>query len=102
MFSSEYQPKKNGRPKGSVSLTNAIKKVVEGVDPASRKPIVELLAIAATKQAMNGNAAYFREIIERLDGKVTDKTELTGENGEPIPHKLIVEFIKPKDENSDT
>jgi hypothetical protein len=74
-FSSKRQPKKNGRPKGSLSLTNEIKKVLAGLDPASRKPIVELLAIAATKQAMNGNSVYFREIIERIDGKVPDKIE---------------------------
>lgn len=90
-FSSTDQPKKRGRPKGSLSLTSEIKKVLESVDPASRKPILELLAIAATKQAIKGNAPYFKEIIERTDGKVTDKTELTLKNGEPIEIKVTYE-----------
>ncbi len=84
MFSSKNQPKKKGRPKGSLSLTNAIKNVLEGTDETSKKQIIDLVAIAATKQAIKGNASYFKEIIERIDGKVTDKTELTGKNGGPI------------------
>lgn len=91
MFSSKNQPKKNGRPKGSLSLTNEIKKVLEGVDEASQKTILELLAIGATKHAMKGNAAYFKEIIERIDGKITDKTELTLKDGKPIEIKVTYE-----------
>lgn len=90
-FSSSNQPKKRGRPKGSLSLTNEIKKVLEGVDDASRKTILELLAIAATKQAMKGNATYFKEIIERLDGKVADKMEHTGKDGGPIEWRITYE-----------
>ena len=90
-FSSKNQPKKKGRPKGSLSLFNEIKKVLEGIDEASKKSILELLAIAAAKQAMKGNAAYFKEIIERLDGKVTDKTEHTGKDGGPVKLKVIYE-----------
>jgi hypothetical protein len=48
------------------------------------------MAIAAAKQAMKGNSPYFKEIIERIDGKVTDKTELTVNNGKPI--KLEVTY----------
>jgi hypothetical protein len=89
MFTSKNQPKKKGRPKGSLSLTNEIKKVLESVDPASRKPILELLAIAAARQAIKGNSPYFKEIIERLDGKVADKTELTGKDGGPVNLKVV-------------
>jgi hypothetical protein len=88
-FTSKNQPKKRGRPKGSLSITNEIKKVLEGEDEASKKSILELLAIAATKHAMKGNAAYFKEIIERLEGKVTDKIEYTGKDGGPVELKVI-------------
>jgi hypothetical protein len=91
MFSSKNQPKKKGRPKGSLSLTNEIKKVLAGFDEASKKQIIELLAIAAAKQAMKGNAAYFKEIFERIDGKVMDKTELTVKNDGPIELKVTYE-----------
>lgn len=88
-FSSEYQPKKKGRPKRSVSLTNAIRKVLEGVDDTTKKPVAELLAISATKHAMKGNAAYFKEIIDRTDGKVSDKPEITSNNQGPITFKVV-------------
>ncbi len=90
MFSSKNQPKKRGRPKGSLSLTNEIKKVLEGYDEASQKTILELLAIAATKQAIKGNSSYFKEIIERLDGKVADKTEHTDKDGGPV--ELVITY----------
>jgi len=37
MFSSKNQPKKNDRPKGSLSLTNAIKKILQKVDEKTGK-----------------------------------------------------------------
>jgi len=88
-FTSEYQPKKKGRPKGSVSITTSILKVLGGVDDATKKTIVDLLAISATKHAMKGNAAFFKEIIDRIDGKVSDKTEVTGKNKGPITFKVV-------------
>jgi hypothetical protein len=100
-FSSENQPEKNGRPKGSSSLTNEIRKVLDGIDESSKKPIRELLAIAATKQAMKGNAAYFKEIIERCDGKVPDKPEHFGPDGEPLDHTIKIVFVDPKDGKPD-
>ena len=99
MFSSKNQPKKKGRPKGSLSLTNGIKKVLVTVDPASKKPIHELLVTAAIRHAMKGNVAYFKEIVERVDGKVTDKTEHTGKDRKPLNFRVVYENrMKPPEE----
>ena len=98
-FSSKNQPKKNGRPKGSLSLTKEIKKVLETIDPASKKPIHELLVTAAIKHAMKGNVGYFKEIVERVDGKVTDKTEHTGKDRKPFKFRVVYENrMKPPEE----
>ncbi|MDD5039123.1 MAG: hypothetical protein PHN78_07380 [Dehalococcoidales bacterium] len=72
-----------------MSLTTSIRKVLGGVDDATKKKIVDLLAISATKHAMKGNAAFFKEIIDRIDGKVSDKTEVTGKNKGPITFKVV-------------
>ncbi|MBN1547257.1 MAG: hypothetical protein JW902_11405 [Syntrophaceae bacterium] len=88
-FSSEYQPKKKGRPKGSLSITNEIKKILEQTDEASKKTVAELLARSATKHAMKGNAAYFKEIVNRIDGKINDKTEPAHEDKGPITFRVI-------------
>jgi hypothetical protein len=83
-FSSKNQPKKRGRPKGSFSLTNALNKVMATEDPASDKLVFELFVTAGVKHAIKGNAAYFKEIFERLEGKVTDKVEQTGKFSGPV------------------
>ena len=88
-FSSEYQPKKNGRPKGSVSLTKALKEVLDSVDENTKKKIVDLLAISATKHAMKGNAGFFKEIITRVDGKAPDKNESMENAREPVTFKVV-------------
>lgn len=90
-FTSKNQPKKKGRPEGSLSLTNAFKKVLDTEDPTSKKLVTELFATACIKHAMKGNAAYFKEIIERLEGKVTDKIEQTIENSKPAVFRVIYE-----------
>jgi hypothetical protein len=93
-FSSKNQPKKKGRPKGSLSIMNEIKKILESVDEKSKKPILELFAKAVTKQAMDGNSPYFKEIIERLDGKIPEKIEQVSENNQPIT--FIYETVLPE------
>jgi len=91
MFSSKNQPRKNGRHKGSLSLINSIKKVLESVDPKSKKTILELLANAAAQEAIRGNSAYFKEIIERLDGKVVNKFQHAVMNGSKIKFEVSYE-----------
>jgi hypothetical protein len=99
-FSSENQPKKKGRPKGSLSLTNEIKKILESVDENSQKPVAELFATAVVKQAMKGNPAYLKEILERVDGKSPDKTENSGKDGGPVTLTIVYEDQK-QDFNND-
>ena len=94
MFSSKNQPKKNGRPKGSLSLTKEIKKILESVEENSKKQVAELFATAVLKQAMKGNPACLKEVFERVDGKVPDKTENTGKDGGPVTMRIIYEDQK--------
>jgi hypothetical protein len=89
MFTSKNQPKKKGRPRGSVSIINKIKEVLQTEDPVSKKQVLELLVTSAIKQAMKGNAPFFREIVERVDGKVTDKVEQTGKDSGPVIFHVV-------------
>ncbi|MGD1153615.1 MAG: hypothetical protein ABR911_12195 [Syntrophales bacterium] len=99
-FTSKNQPKKKGRPKGSLSVINAIKKVLEGYDEKSKKQVLEIFATAAVKNAMQGKDAYFKLIIERLDGKLPDKAEQTGKDSGPTIFKVIYEN-RPELDDSD-
>ena len=101
MFTSEYQPQKNGRPKGSVSFTTELKKRLEMVDPKSGEEFIKFLVNAAIQHAIKGNAAYFKEIVERLDGLITDDIECR----EKEPAKIFFKYVQPKinnDQKSDT
>jgi hypothetical protein len=95
MFTSEYQPKKNGRPKGSVSFTTELKKRLEMVDPKSGKEFIKILVNAAIQHAIKGNSAYFKEIVERLDGMITDGIECR----ETEPVKVFFKYVPAKINN---
>jgi len=74
-----------------LSVINEIKKVLRGYDEKSKKQVLELFATAAVKNAMQGKDAYFKLIIERIDGKLPDKTEQTGKDSGPTIFKVIYE-----------
>lgn len=46
----------------------------------NKKGIIDALML----QSKNGNIPAIKEVLERVMGKVTDKTELTGKGGQPI------------------
>lgn len=43
-----------------------------------KNQLLSLFATSVIKQAMKGNAACLKEVMERIDGKITDKIERTG------------------------
>jgi hypothetical protein len=80
--SSERQPGRNGgelrvggpgRPKGSVSITNELKKVLAEDGNA------EKVARAIVLHAAKGNGAAIKHILERVDGKLADVVHVSDE-----------------------
>lgn len=57
-----------GKPKGS-GLTARLKKIVEAED------VAEALMQAAVKAAKNGDVRFWKEIMDRLEGPVTQKQD---------------------------
>jgi hypothetical protein len=73
----EWNGNRAGRPVGSLSLTTLIKQVLEGTklgkaEIPNGRTVAEWFAIAVIRQAIRGNGAYMKEIMERVDGKVPD------------------------------
>ena len=83
---------KGGRPKGSISVSDSIARALqdlkEGRDPDTgkmcKKAVRDWIGIALTQKAMDGDVAAIREILDRIDGKATQKIEMTGKDGEPL------------------
>ena len=81
-----------GRPKGSVSLTDAIRRAAErdytAQDPITKqmetKQIRDWVGIALAGKAMKGDIPAIKEMMDRLEGKVKEKIEVTGKDGEPF------------------
>lgn len=77
------------KSKRGVSIKSAMKRLIK-----SGKVDVDKYAQSLFDNAMKGNAGIAKLISEYLDGKVTEKTELTGRDGEPLENKVTIEFIK--------
>jgi Family of unknown function (DUF5681) len=78
----EWKGNANGRPKGSLSLTTLIKQALQGnrlgqLETPDGRSIAEHFADHVIGQAMNGNGALMKEVMDRVDGRIPDaKAEL--------------------------
>jgi hypothetical protein len=59
-------------------LNSFKKKFPELIDLKKGKTPKELIMIRLMAEAMGGNMQATKELLERFDGKVTDKTEISG------------------------
>jgi hypothetical protein len=70
-----------GRPKGATSLTGILRELLASEVPGAVQehgvPLTyaQLLVRTAVKHAAQGNASFYKEIAERIDGKVPDRVE---------------------------
>jgi hypothetical protein len=78
-----------GRPKRK-PITEAYAQMLE--DPELCKQIAQ----AVVMQILKGNAQVLKEFTDRVEGKVAERTEVSGPEGGAIEGKFVVEFIRPK------
>jgi hypothetical protein len=84
-----------GRPPGSISITDALRRLMECTSPklhpitGEKIKMRDEIGMAAMKKALTGDTAAINLILDRLEGKVPQKNEQTGKDGEPI--KIEVE-----------
>lgn len=88
-FSSTNQPKK----KRGLSLQSRLKKILK-TNPERVEKILE----AVITKAENGDLKAFELVIDRVDGKVTQQTDVTskGKQIQSINPKDLISFDKPK------
>lgn len=88
----------NGRPKGSVSVVEALKRKLEECPDGNTKTYLELLVARYLKQAIqDGDTQLIKDLIDRVDGKPKQSTDITS-NGKDL-QQVLVKFIN-KDEES--
>jgi hypothetical protein len=79
-FTSDYQPKKNGRKKGSLNMTTILKRYLSGKIEGKELPAKDLVALKLIKKALEGDTNAMKYIFDRIDGKPTEKVETTNYN----------------------
>jgi len=84
-----------GRPKGSVSIVEALKNKLEEVPDGQKKTYLELLVLRYMKNAVqDGDSRLIRDLINRVDGMPMQKQEITGKDGESLNIRIIEEDKK--------
>ncbi len=75
----------NGRPVGSVSIVEGIKRKLLEVEPANKKTYLELfLSKLFLKAIKEGNEQLMKDMINRVDGMPQQRTDITS-GDKPIP-----------------
>ena len=68
-----------GRPVGSVSIVEGIKKKLLEIEPENKKTYLELFLTRYFRKAIkDGNVGLIRDMINRIDGMPMQKNELSG------------------------
>ena len=78
-----WKPGQSGNPKGrppkAISITSLVKEILDevpeevkpGVKNTEGKTWAELVAVTLVRGAVEGNSAHLKELLERMEGKVT-------------------------------
>lgn len=72
-----------GRPKGSLSVVEEIKKQLQEIaedDPEKKQKLVLLVRKVLTKAINDGDTSMIKDIIDRVDGKPTQPIDLGTDN----------------------
>lgn len=90
-----------GKPVGTVSIVEGIRRKLLEVDPVTRRPYMDIfLSTLFQKAAKEGNEQLMRDMINRIDGMPKQTTDVTT-NGKEIK-TVLVEFLDGSKSNSDT
>jgi hypothetical protein len=82
----------DGRPVGSVSIVEGIRRKLLEVEPGTKKQYLELFLSSYFKNAIkDGDNQLMRDMINRIDGMPKQTTDLTT-NGKEV-NQVLVKFI---------
>jgi len=84
--------KLGGRKKGSISLTDSLKRALEMeceqineyTNQIEKRQLRDWVGIALVAKAMKGDVPAIKEVLDRMEGKATQKLEVSGTDGGPL------------------
>lgn len=75
--------------KGNRLFADTLRRVLLADDSTKLRSLAEKLV----DRALEGDVSALKEVADRMDGKSKQQTEISGPDGEAIPHSLTVEFV---------
>lgn len=79
----------NGRPPGL--FADALRRALVQEDPRKKTIALHRIAAAMVREAEGGNVQAFKEIAERIDGKIPQPQEVSGPGGSDI--SITIEHV---------
>jgi len=79
----QFKPGESGNPKGRPKGTS-IQAIIRRIVSENEGEIAEALVKSAIKNALKGDYRFWKEILDRVDGKVPEALEHTGADGQPL------------------
>lgn len=83
-----------GRPKGSISINDSVRKILAGKDTKTKRKILDAIAEQIVKQAIKGdrefNPTMMIQLWQQIDGKPKQQIDLGGQEGNPIRQELTL------------
>jgi hypothetical protein len=87
-----FCPNPGGRPKKK-PVTEALERLLDSTENAEE---VAKALLDMVKARGAGTVQAAKEITDRVEGKVAERSEITGADGGPIEGKFVIEFVKPE------
>ena len=88
-LNNQWKPGQSGNPKGrpkKKSISEELHDLMEDLRKRKNKNMTtrEALAEVIIEQALAGRFTFMKEILDRTEGKVADKVQMSGPQGEPL------------------
>jgi len=78
-----------GRPEGSFSLVEMLKRKLQEVDPKERRTYAEQFIDKFVEKGLEGSDKFMRDTLDRVDGKPHQTTDITSD-GEQIKGVVVL------------
>lgn len=82
-----------GKPKGTRSRATIVRQWLEAPNSEGGQVVDDVVKAAIIKAITTGDIPAMKELLDSAYGKVTDRQEITGADGQPIENKITVEFV---------
>lgn len=83
----------NGRPPGARNRSTIVREAIEAILKGTDQQVVDAMTSAMIEKSMAGDVPAFKELMDSAYGKLTDKTQLSGDAENPASFAFTVTHV---------